>query len=87
MTSFGVWNFNRFRGRSLSSTATVSRCSSLNPASSVPFGKYCRSSPLVFSRRARAAMASRTQSVSTPREEVLAHAALTPYGDRYPIVV
>jgi len=38
MTAIRVWNSSLFRGRSFSSAATASRCSSLNPASSVPFG-------------------------------------------------
>jgi hypothetical protein len=47
--SMGVANAKRLRGRSLSSSATVSRSVSVTVAKSVPLGKYWRSSPLVFS--------------------------------------
>ncbi len=46
ISSIGLAKANRLRGRSLSSVATQSRCSSLCWDRSVPFGKYCRSSPL-----------------------------------------
>ena len=45
----GLRSFKHRRGRSLSSAATCSRCVSVQTQRSVPFGKYWRSSPLVFS--------------------------------------
>ena len=47
--SAGVLMSNVFRGRSLSSRATLFRCASAWRDRSVPFGKYCRSKRLVFS--------------------------------------
>jgi hypothetical protein len=47
MTSIAVWNSSLLQGRSFSSAATASRWSSLDPASSVPFEEYWRSSPFV----------------------------------------
>ncbi len=49
MSSIGFLNASRLRGRSLSSWATQSRSSALCTDRSLPFGKYWRSRPLVFS--------------------------------------
>ena len=48
-TSAGVLHPSVFRGRSLSAAATARTSRMSYRAKSVPFGKYCRSSPLVFS--------------------------------------
>src|SRR5699024_11603676 len=48
-TSAGVRQHRAFRGVLLSARATPSRSSPDHRDRSVPFGKYCRSSPLVFS--------------------------------------
>ena len=48
-TSAGVRHPSVLRGRLLSASATAARSSALWRARSVPLGKYCRSSPLVFS--------------------------------------
>ena len=47
--SAGVFQPRVLRGLVLSASATASRASVLWALRSVPFGKYCRSSPLVFS--------------------------------------
>ena len=47
--SAGVSNSSVLRGRSLSSRATLFRCACECTDKSVPFGKYCRSRPFVFS--------------------------------------
>ena len=47
--SDGVWKPSVCRGRPFSSSATASSCSWVTWARLVPFGKYWRSSPLVFS--------------------------------------
>src|SRR5690606_24087522 len=47
--SAGVLQPKAFRGRVLSARATAARSVALCAPRSVPFGKYCRSSPLVFS--------------------------------------
>jgi hypothetical protein len=49
MASVGVRSLRQTRGRSLSSAATISRCSLRHTDKSVPRGKYCRSRPLTFS--------------------------------------
>src|SRR5919106_3239036 len=49
ISSVGFAKPGRLRGRSLSSSATVSRSATVTVAKSVPFGKYWRSNPLVFS--------------------------------------
>ena len=49
ISSIGFLNASRLRGRSLSSWATHSRSEALWIERSVPFGKYWRSRPLVFS--------------------------------------
>src|SRR5664279_499675 len=48
-TSTGVCHPSVLRGRPLSSSATLSRSAWKCNDRSVPFGKYCRSNPLVFS--------------------------------------
>src|SRR5664280_1241115 len=48
-TSTGVCHPSVLRGRPLSSSATLSRSAWECNDRSVPFGKYCRSNPLVFS--------------------------------------
>src|ERR1035441_9208839 len=53
ISSIGFAKRRRLRGRSLSSVATQSRSSALWTERSVPFGKYWRNSPLVFSLVAR----------------------------------
>ena len=47
--SAGVFQASVFRGRELSAAATAASSSALCMLRSVPFGKYWRSSPLVFS--------------------------------------
>ena len=47
--SAGVRQSRIFRGRELSSAATASRSPLVHLERSVPFGKYWRNSPLVFS--------------------------------------
>src|SRR3954447_13978753 len=47
--SAGVFQASVFRGRELSAAATAATASALCMLRSVPFGKYWRSSPLVFS--------------------------------------
>jgi hypothetical protein len=47
--SAGVLQPRVLRGRPLRAAVTAARSSALCPLRSVPFGKYCRSSPLVFS--------------------------------------
>src|SRR5262249_47419067 len=47
--SAGVWKPKVLRGRSLSCRATLLSCACLYTASSVPWGNYRRSRPLVFS--------------------------------------
>src|SRR3954454_12258846 len=47
--SAGVLHPSVFRGLLLRAIATAARSSALCTLRSVPFGKYCRSSPLVFS--------------------------------------
>ena len=49
IASIGFPNASRLRGRLLSSAATQSRSSSERFDRSLPLGKYCRSSPWVFS--------------------------------------
>src|SRR5215213_1811917 len=49
MISAGARSSRTIRGRSLISSATKRRRSSLTRSRLVPFGKYCRRSPLVFS--------------------------------------
>jgi hypothetical protein len=49
MTCCGVWSPRQRRGRSFSSAAMLSSWSTVQALRSVPFGKYCRSSPLMFS--------------------------------------
>jgi hypothetical protein len=49
MRPLGLRNPRRLRGRSLSSSATRSRSTSVSGLRSVPLGKYWRNSPLVFS--------------------------------------
>ena len=49
MACRGVWSPRHRRGRSLSSAAMPSSWSAVHPLRSVPFGKYWRSRPLVFS--------------------------------------
>src|SRR5664279_1657811 len=48
-TSAGLFHPSVLRGRSLSSSATLSRSAWVCNDRSVPFGKYCRNNPLVFS--------------------------------------
>src|SRR5664279_489689 len=48
-TSTGFFHPSVLRGRSLSSSATLSRSAWVCNDRSVPFGKYCRNKPLVFS--------------------------------------
>ena len=49
MTCCGVWSPRQRRGRSFSSAAMLSSWSAVQALRSVPFGKYCRSRPFVFS--------------------------------------
>ena len=51
--SAGVFQSRVLRGRVLSARATASRSARECRARSVPFGKYCRSSPFVFSLEPR----------------------------------
>ena len=48
-TSTGFFQFSVLRGLPFSSAATLSSSSWVCKDRSVPFGKYCRRSPLVFS--------------------------------------
>jgi hypothetical protein len=49
MACCGVRSPRQRRGRSFSSAAMLSSCSALQAVRSVPFGRYCRSRPFVFS--------------------------------------
>src|SRR5215204_4388388 len=61
----GVWSPRQRRGRSFSSAAMRSSWSAVQTLRSVPFGKYCRSSPLMFhSRRAARVSAGRRSRCS-----------------------
>jgi len=48
-TSKGLWKARHFRGRRFNARTWACSCLSVTFARSVPLGKYCRSSPLVFS--------------------------------------
>lgn len=48
-TSNGVWKSRTFRGLLLRRSMTNRRSSDVTTEKSVPFGKYCRTKPLVFS--------------------------------------
>src|SRR6202050_2165052 len=47
--SAGVLNPRVFLGRWFRRSATLFNCDCVNPDTSLPLGKYCRSNPLVFS--------------------------------------
>jgi hypothetical protein len=49
MACCGVWSPRQRRGRSFSSAAMLASWSAVQALRSVPFGKYCRSRPLMFS--------------------------------------
>src|SRR5215469_5848415 len=68
--SAGVWKPKVLRGRSLNYRATLLSCGCVYTDRSVPLGKYCRSSPLVFSLDPRWRRRSRLALTLREREEI-----------------
>jgi len=70
--SAGVWKPKVLRGRSLNYRATLLSCGCVYTDRSVPLGKYCRSSPLVFSLDPRCQDFAGRKSIATTTPAVLA---------------